>query len=218
MSPVRAVIFDMDGVLVDSERLHIDAWHVLFAQKGISVSEETFRNAIGQSDLSFLEELFAARGLRDEVIPWLLEKKVIFDRILRERGRLFPGARELVAALQGKYRLAVASSSWRGSVQIALETLGLIELFDDFVGKDDVTRHKPDPEVYLLAARRLDALPAECVAIEDSLYGIDAALAAGMRCIGVAHSLPAGRIRRADLVVDSLRDKEAILAFLNHSS
>lgn len=217
MSSTRAVIFDLDGVLVDSERLHIDAWRELFARERFEVSPNVFRHAIGQSDISFLEELFAARGIQRPVMPWLLEKKKILDRLLQQQAQAFPGAQNLVHALRGHYRLAVASSSWRDSIKLALERLHLATDFDAIVGKDDVKRHKPDPEVYIEAARRLAVPPSECVAIEDSLYGIDAALAARMRCIAVAHSLPPERLSRAHLVVPSLTERDSILRFLNHS-
>jgi len=215
MQQLRAVIFDMDGVLVDSEQLHIVAWRELFARKGITVSPEDFHNAIGQSDVSFLTQLFARRGREEDVMAWLLAKKAIFNRLLHERGKLFPGVRDLVARMHGRYRLGVASSSWRESVSIALSIFGLMPLFDDFVGKDDVTEQKPDPEAYLLAARRLEVSPGNCAAIEDSQYGIDAALAAGMHCVAVAHTLPPAELRRAHLVVPSLVEAAPIEEFLD---
>jgi len=216
MSEVKAVVFDLDGVLIDSEELHFAAWRDLFRERKLNVSEADYEGIVGLSDVVFLERLFAKRKIQEDTMLWLKAKKDIYERMLREKGRVFPGARELVVSLYGNYRLAVASSSWRESVEIALRQFSLLSLFEDYIGREDVRVQKPDPEVYLLAAKKLDVKPEDCIAIEDSQYGIDAALSAGMKCIAVRQTSPLCDIEKADLVVDDLQDKEAIFAFLDH--
>ncbi len=213
-SRTRGVIFDLDGVLVDSEALHVEAWRALFARLGIEVSDEEYAQGVGMADVDWLRWLVARRGLQADIASWREEKRALFQRILAADTRPFPGVAELVRRLRPDFRLAVASNSWRQNIETVLERLGLRDSFDALVGADDVTRHKPHPEAYQVAAARLGLPPAACVVIEDSPLGIQAAKAAGMRCIGITNSLPAERLGGADLVVGTLEDAEPVLRFL----
>ncbi len=210
----RGVIFDLDGVLVDSEALHVEAWRALFARLGIEVSGEEYACGVGMSDVDWLEWLVRRRGLAADVPAWREEKRALFQRILAADTRPFPGVVELVRRLHPDFRLAVASNSWRQNIETVLERMGIRGRFDVLVGADDVTRHKPHPEAYERAAALLGLPPAACVVIEDSSLGIQAAKAAGMRCIGITNSLPADRLGGADLVVATLEAAGPILRFL----
>jgi len=213
----RAVIFDLDGVLVDSEPLHVEAWKVLFARQGITVSEEEYRHGIGMLDADWIRYLFERRGQEADPAWWQGAKRGVFQEILSRNVRPFPGVAALVRRLHREFPLAVASNSWRQNIETVLRAMHLRECFDVLTGLDDVTHHKPHPEAYLVTAAGLGLSPAACTVIEDSPLGLQAARAAGMRCIAVTHTLPGERLAGADLIVGSLEDAEAIARFARAS-
>ncbi|MBM4035246.1 MAG: HAD family phosphatase [Planctomycetes bacterium] len=209
------VVFDLDGVLVDSEGLHVEAWRRLFAERGVELTDEEYAQGVGMSDADWLAWLFARRGTAGDVAWWREAKRQLFQALLAADVRPFPGVVGLVRTLRPRFRLGVASNSWRRNIETVLDALGIRGCFDAWVGADDVTRCKPHPDVYELAAARLALPSTACVVIEDSPLGIQAARAAGMRCIGITNSMPAERLAQADLVVSSLEDAGAILGFLD---
>ncbi len=209
----RGVVFDLDGVLVDSEGLHVEAWRLLFARHGLEATEAEFAQGVGMSDVDWLEWLFASRGTTGDITSLREAKRAIFQTLLAANVRPFPGVVPLVRALHGEFRLGVASNSWRQNIGTVLDALGLRACFDAIVGADDVARHKPHPEAYQRVAASLGLQPPACTVIEDSPLGIQAAKAAGMRCIGITNTLPAERLAQADLVVPSLEDAQRVAAF-----
>ncbi len=209
----RGVIFDLDGVLVDSEGLHVEAWRTLFARHGIQASDEEYARGVGMSDVDWLEWLLGSHGLEGDVASLREAKREIFQTLLAENVRPFPGVVDLVRALQPEFRLGVASNSWRQNIETVLDRLGIRACFDALVGAEDVARHKPHPEAYQCVAARLGLALAACCVIEDSPLGIQAAKAAGMRCIGITNTMPCERLVGADLVVRTLEDREAIFRF-----
>jgi HAD superfamily hydrolase (TIGR01509 family) len=211
----RAVIFDLDGVIADSEALHVKAWRILFAHHGLAATEEEFEHGIGLRDVDWLDYLFSRRNEDADTTWWQDAKREVFRGILEREGRPFPGADGLIAALSDAgLLLAVASNSWRENIETMVRKLAADHRFRVLTGHEDVTRAKPAPDIYLLTAERLGVDPAACVVIEDSPVGIQAAKAAGMRCVGVTHTLPAERLTEADMVVASLTDADAILRFV----
>jgi len=214
-SASQAVIFDLDGVIADSESLHVKSWKILFARHGMAATDEEYEHGIGLRDVDWLEYLFARRGQDADVGWWQGAKLDIFRDILEREGAAFPGVRDLIAALSDAgLLLAVASNSWRENIETMVRKLAVADRFAVLTGHEDVTRAKPAPDIYLLTAERLGVAPSACVVIEDSPVGIEAAKAAGMRCIGVTHTLPAERLVGADLVVDGLTDADRVLRFV----
>jgi len=211
----RGVVFDLDGVLVDSEGLHVEAWRRVFAQHGLEATDAELAQGVGMSDVDWLVWLAARRGLTADIAALREAKRGVFQALLEADARPFPGVVDLVRTLHLGFRLGVASNSWRLNIETALGALGVRDAFDAIVGAEDVTHHKPHPEAYQRVAARLGLPPAACWVIEDSSLGIQAAKAAGMRCIGVTNSLPAERLARADLVVSTLEDAELILRFVS---
>ena len=209
----RAVIFDLDGVMIDSEPLHIQAWKVLFAREGITVTEEEYLHGIGMLDADWIGYLFSRRGKQADPEWWQNAKREVYRDILAANIRPFPGVAALVRRLHAEFRLGLASSSWRENLEVVLEAMNLRPCFRVLTGKEDVTRHKPDPEAYLRTASHLGLPPHACTVIEDSMLGVRAARAAGMRCIAVTNSLPISRLGEANLVVSSLEDADPILSF-----
>ncbi len=183
-------VFDMDGVLIDSEPLHARAWSEVLPPLGVPCDEDWFRPWIGVPDTQLVAHLLEAHALPVTREALLEGKRQQYRRILRANLRAFSGVAEGLARL-ADLPCAVATSSSREDATLALGTLGLVEHFKTLVCWEDVTEHKPAPAPYLLAARRLGIAPEHCVAVEDSPAGVASAKAAGYYVLGLTTSHPA---------------------------
>ena len=207
--PVRAVILDFDGLIVDTETPIFDAWFEAYRRRGQVLRLDDWQHALGtHGGFDPLEQL-------DELCGGSLERDALLAEVKQATARgcegrpLLPGVLALVrdAAALGLGR-AVASSSSSGWVEGWLQRHGVLELFDAVVTRDHVSRVKPDPELFELAARRLGVPPAACVVFEDSPNGMRAAIAAGARCVAVLSTLTRTLPRpEVDLVLDSLAER-----------
>jgi HAD superfamily hydrolase (TIGR01509 family) len=182
----EAVIFDMDGVLIDSEPLHFAVLSDLLARAGHTLTRAENEQFIGTTSEAMFSTLIARHGLSGTVAEYIARYDETLLRVLREPHAPAPGVIALMARSRelGK-RLAVASSSRRPWVEATIQSLGLADAFDAVVTGDDVERGKPDPAIYLLTAQRLGVRPDRCVAIEDSPNGVQSARLAGMTVLGV---------------------------------
>jgi beta-phosphoglucomutase family hydrolase len=208
-----AVLFDLDGVLVDSRAHHLTAWQRFARERGIEPEPGYFHRTFGLRNDAILGGLVGGASEAD-LERMAEEKERIFREIARGRIALLPGARELLAFLrEQEVAKAVVTSTPRANLEMILESLGLAGWFEALVTAEDVTRGKPDPEGFLLAARKLGIEPRRCVVIEDAPAGLEAAKAAGMRAIGVTTTHPAADLGAADLVVESLAE-EAVRVFV----
>jgi len=183
---VRAVIFDMDGVLLDSEPIHFEATRALLAEHGIEYSAASGDNFFGCTDHEVFRVLRARYGLtsseQELTKAWLA--KVI--PVLPTKAAPLPGVPEVLHDLRRRgLRLALASSSVPAVIAASLDALGIAGLFDARVSGHDVENGKPSPDIFLEAARRLALPPGDCIVIEDSYNGLQAARAAGMKCVVV---------------------------------
>jgi HAD superfamily hydrolase (TIGR01509 family) len=183
---VDAIIFDMDGVLVDSEPLHTRATTVLLAHLGLDWDERESAEYIGLTDVESFAALQARHGLAGDPVDlaalWA-ERTII---LLQQHARPLPGVPTVPLALRERgYRLALASSSRLSVIEATLDAIGARQLFEVIVSGAEVPRGKPSPDVFLEAARRLGMSPARCLVIEDSRHGVTAARAAGMRCLAI---------------------------------
>jgi beta-phosphoglucomutase len=215
--PLRAAVFDFDGVIVDSEPLHFSSLRDALRPEGIEITEGDYlQRYLAYDDREAIRLALEHHGERAE--PERLDRvearKVdLFARRIPAIP-VFPGARELVLSLAAEVPVAIASGARHDEIEAILAGLSLREAFQAVVGAEDAARTKPDPAPYLEAARQLAArtpglAPADCLALADSLPGIASALGAGMKVVGVAHSYPAETLRAAHRVVDSLAGFDA---------
>jgi HAD superfamily hydrolase (TIGR01509 family) len=209
MSNDLAVVFDMDGVLVDSYRAHFESWQAVAVEEGLSVTEEEFAITFGRTSREIIAALWGEdRYTLDESVALDDRKEAAFRDIVRDDFPAMPGAVKLLEALAGSgFELAVGSSGPPANIKLVLDRLGCRDLFGATITGMDVTRGKPDPQVFLLAAQRLGIEPPRCAVVEDAPAGVAAANSAGMTSIGLAST---GRERHelcdARLVVDSLNE------------
>jgi beta-phosphoglucomutase family hydrolase len=203
---VRAVLWDLDGVLVDSAPFHFQAWRELVASLGRELNEADFRRTFGFRNDAILRDLVGDLP-PGEVVRLGARKEELFRRAALGNIVPLPGALALLRLLHERgFKLALVSSTPHGNIDLILGSLGVEAAFDAIVGEEDVTRGKPDPEGFLLAARRLRVPPEECVVIEDAPAGVEAAKRGGMRCVGVSRDRPRDALANADLVVETLED------------
>lgn len=192
----------MDGVLVDSEPLHIDAWNEVFGEYGHYFDTEWFHQWIGVSDRNFTLKIVEQYNIPTDADTLLKEKRRVFEAKIAQGVPSHAGVKELLPSLQ-HLKLAVATSSNRTGAMMSLKGAQLFDFFQSVVTADDVLNHKPNPDCYLKAVENLGLLPSDCIGIEDSVSGIKAAKAAGLFVIGVATSLPAHYLTHADLVLEN---------------
>ncbi|MCJ7492180.1 MAG: HAD family phosphatase [Dehalococcoidia bacterium] len=210
---IGAVLWDMDGVLVDTAPFHYQAWRALFAGLGKDLSDEEFRRTFGLRNDDILRA-----NLGDMPPERLRElgrrKEELFREAIRGKVQPLPGAVALVRRLrESGVKTAVVSSAPRRNVETLLDALGISDGFDALVAEEDAERGKPDPQGYLVAAERLGERPEDCVVIEDAPGGVEAAKRAGMRCIGLAAGREPDALACADVVVAGLED-DAVYSYL----
>ena len=203
--PSRAVIWDVDGTLIDSGALHFEAWQEILRAEAFDLTYAQFHATFGQRNDGVLRAVLGPDLPDAEVERISRAKEALYRDLLRRRGiETLPGVRGWLDHLHGVgWRQGIASSAPHANLEAIVEILGLGAYFDAVVSGDDVTHGKPDPEIFLLAASRLRVEPKRCVVIEDAPVGVEGARRAGMRSIGVlfAHDTLA-----ADLVARSLAD------------
>jgi HAD superfamily hydrolase (TIGR01509 family) len=213
---IEGVVFDLDGVLLDSEQLWDRAREELARERGGRWHGCAQRDMMGMSSTEWSRYMHDRIGLREP--PEEISREVVrrLSTLYRERLPVLPGAREAVERLAMRWPLALASSSNRELIDLALELMEVQQFFRATVSSEEVPRGKPAPDVYLEAARRLGVDPAGAVAIEDSHNGIRSAKAAGMRVVAIPneHFPPGEALEEADVVLESLGDltDETLLA------
>ena len=215
----KAVIFDWDGTLADTKRAVLQSFQKVLGEAGCVVSDEFIERRIGIGTKKTIMEAFRECNMRFNVS--MLEKvateKIRIQTGLTEIVSLFDGASELLEALQGKTRIALATMSNRKVVNKLLSEKEIETYFDVVVSADEIVNPKPDPEVFLLSAKKLGVDPKDCMVVEDSVFGVRAAKEANMKCIAVfsgVYSSEELQQEHPDMVIGSLVEKERILAFI----
>jgi len=214
---IRAVIFDFNGILADDDPIHMQALRRVVEEEGLGFTEDEYmEHYLPLNDRDCFDELWKKdnRTFRAGELDELIRRKSdYYFTAIDRKNVLFSGAASAVRAAARRGPVAIASGARLGEIRHILGAAGLLEFFSTIVAAEDVQRGKPDPEPFQLACDRLknycaQLVPQECVAVEDSLGGIQSAHSAGMPCLGVAHSYSRGRLEEAkpQWVIDSISD------------
>ena len=211
---LRAIFWDNDGVLVDTERLYYDATRAALGRAGVELTEEVYEDLSLRQGRSVFD-LLRDRGTVEEEIQRLRsERDADYLRLLQEGAIVIDGVEDTLRALHGKIGMAVVTSSQKQHFDVAHRASGLARYFDFVLTREDYERTKPDPEPYLTALARTGVEPDECIVIEDTERGLLSARAAGIRCIVIPNRLiRSGDFSAAHAVLPSVRDVVATLQY-----
>jgi beta-phosphoglucomutase len=206
---VQAVVFDFDGVLADSEPLHLRSYQQIFEPHGVKLDAKTYcERYLGFDDEGAFRHIADDFGLilGDEEIELLMaEKTRRLEALLSNENVLYPGAAACARGLAAVWPISIASGAVRYEIELMLRGSGLIDTFKFIVAAGETDRTKPAPDPYLRAAELHGVPPSACVAIEDSRWGLESARTAGLRTIAITHTYPRAELTgEADLVVDRL--------------
>lgn len=183
---IKGLIFDMDGVLLDSEPLHLKAYQVLLKDFGITFTEEDNRPFLGRIDLELAEHLVSQHSLPMNALQLVERKEENLTGLFTSKLEPMPGVIKVLQRAEAlSIPCAVASSATLPTIQLITKRLGIARYFQTLTSGDEVPHGKPAPDVYLLAAQRISVLPINCLVVEDSYNGVLAAKAAGMQCIAI---------------------------------
>ena len=203
---IRALLWDLDGVVVDSGRYHYEAYRDLLSKLGRDLEQDAFLDFFGRRNDDIIRSLFGDLSA-EQISSLSAEKEEIFRSKIVGRTEALPGALALMRKMKaGGKRQAIVSSTPRVNLELILDSLGVRSLLQAIVGEEDVTLGKPDPQGFLLGAKLLETQPAECLVLEDAPAGVTAAKRAGIPCIAVATTQHPDSLADADLVVGSLEE------------
>jgi beta-phosphoglucomutase len=214
-SALQAIVFDFDGVIADSEPLHLRAYQQALGEQGVELTrEEYFTRYLGYDDVGMLQALAQDRRIQADDL-WLASlialKGQKLQALLQVDSVLFPGALEFIRHAAAVVPIAIASGALRHEIDEIIDAAGVSRLFSAIVASGDTPESKPSPAPYRLAFEKLrdasgrNLRPDRCVAIEDSRWGLESARGAGLRCVAVTNSYPAHELPGAELVVDGLQ-------------
>jgi len=211
---LKAIIFDCDGVISDTEPIHMAAFQRVLAEEGITLeNEDYFARYLALDDRGCFRQAFGDRGNslgQNDLKSLIARKSAYVDAAMEADLKLLPGAAKFIKLASSSYPLAVASGALRHEIELVLKSGGVRDCFRAIVSAEDVERSKPHPDPFIKAFNLLRSFsetaiePGECLVIEDSIHGVRAALEAGMRCVAITNSYPADKLEEAALTIDSL--------------
>ncbi len=215
----EAVIFDWDGTLADTRQMVVASFQKALNGTHCTISDEFIARRIGIGAAETFREILRTSGISfdEALVRFLVDKKIQAEIDLSSRVKLFSGAMELLASLRGKVKLALASMNNRGVIDHMLAVMNVRRFFDVVLTVDEVHNSKPDPEIFLKSALKLESRPEKCVVVEDSIFGVEAAKRAKMGCIAVltgVYSREELEKANPDLIVNLLNERAAILNFV----
>lgn len=205
---VKALVFDMDGVLIDSEPLHLLAYQRYLADFGLTFLEEDNHQFLGMKDLDCAKHLLERHKLEITAVEFVERKERVLHQLFKEQLQVQPGVHQtLEKAMELQIPMVVASSATMPTIELVVELTGIRKYFRYLCSGDEVPNGKPAPDVFLLAAERLGEKPSECLVIEDTFNGVCAAKAAGMMCIAIPCQATRHQdFAHADLVLRSMEE------------
>ena len=208
---IKAVIFDFDGVIADSEPLHLRAFQKTVGTLGYVLSPRDYYSLyLAYDDKTFFRKFLednGQQGTEQEIERLVREKGVCFEETVREDIRIFPGVVEFLETIRGKFHIAIGSGALGEEIKIILRLKGLSEFFGFVIGADNTETSKPSPEVYLKCLEKLRSdydntiTAGQCVVFEDSPHGVLAAKRAGMKCVGITNSCSGEQLVFADRII-----------------
>jgi beta-phosphoglucomutase family hydrolase len=203
----RAVIWDMDGVIADTGPYHFRAWHKVFLERGVELTEKDFKKNFGKRNDTIIRNTLGDGTAMAEIEVISEDKEKAFRSLAENNLKPLPGVTGLIKALaEGGFKQALGSSAPIENIRLIIKSIGIADAFQAIASGDEVTEGKPGPQGFLLAARKLAVEPRFCVVIEDAVAGVTAAKRAGMRCLAVTNTHPRESLAEADLVVDTLEE------------
>ncbi|MBN1437422.1 MAG: HAD family phosphatase [Sedimentisphaerales bacterium] len=207
----KAVIFDMDGVIVDTGPYHKQSWYDLAEKHGWRMSEEFFAHTFGMQNYQIIPQMTDDSLSREQIDEAGLWKEIRFRELIAGQIAPLAGVLEIITELKSQgFKLAVGSSGPRMNVEMVLRGSGVKDYYDAIIAGEDVRNGKPAPDTFLAAAKAIGISPDRCVVIEDAVHGVEAAKTAGMKVVAVTTTNPAENLKQADLVVDSLGELSAV--------
>ena len=214
---LRAIVFDFDGVITDSEVLHLRSFNQVLAQYGVEIStKDYYKEYLGLSDFDCFKALVDKKVLQKPakgIENLAKEKTEVFEKLAKTEGRIIEGVRDFLQMLrQNNIHKAICSGALLTEIELVLEQARLRSFFEAIVSAECVKKGKPSPEGFLLTLRKLNRnqqnaiLPNQCIVIEDSHWGLEAARAAGMHTVAVTNSYDADQLTMAEKIVTGLGD------------
>lgn len=206
LSATWGALFDWDGVIIDSSRHHEESWERLAREEGLGLPLGHFKLGFGRKNEYIIPEILGWTVVPEEVVRLSLRKEAIYREVVSDWGvEALPGVVTWLERLRDAgVPCAIGSSTHRANIELSLGILGIGSFFASVVTAEDVTKGKPDPQVFLKAAERIQREPSRCVVFEDAFVGIEAAQAGGMRVVGVATTHPVEELGVADVAVRQL--------------
>ena len=216
-SMIRAIFFDCNGVIADDEPIHMKLFQKVLQEENILLTEKDyFEKYLAMDDRSCFTEALKneKKAHSPKKVQTLIQRKAqYYQKIIQNELKIFPGVTTFVQQHQTQYIMAVVSGALRNEINLILKTANILSAFSTIISAEDVQNGKPNPEGYLLAYHQIKKLNTfrehpllkhECVAIEDSIHGVDSAQTAGMKCIAITNSYSKNELKHADLIVSSL--------------
>lgn len=212
----HAVLWDMDGVLVDTGDFHFSAWKQTFEELGVAFDKEDFRATFGMNNAGILEWVYGTKPEPEEVSQVSEKKEALFRELIKGKAEPLPGVPDWLQQFQAwGIKQAITSSAPPKNIEVLVAELKIEDYFDAIVSGFDLPG-KPNPDVFLKAANAIQVPPENCIVIEDAIAGVEGAKRAGMKCIAVTTTNPASKLARADYIVDRLEnmDKKDFLSLI----
>ena len=207
----KTVLWDMDGVIADSYSFHFAAWQETFAKRGATLSKDDYVKLFGSTNDLIIHSVLGKEISQKDIIAIAQEKEETFRYKAQGNIKPFPGVIKLLNMIKnGNFKMALVSSAPKENIDFIISELNLETFFDCIISGQDVPAGKVSPQIYLLAAEKLEVEPTDCIVIEDFPAGIEAAKSTGMRCLAVTNFHPEKEVKQADKVVGSLEGIDLI--------
>ena len=201
----KAVIWDMDGVIANTAQYHFQGWQIVLRRRGSDYTKEDYWRNTGKRSDAIIKNIMGEGIPPDEIVTIIKEKDETFQKLMENGIKSFPGVTTLIQSLKAhQFKLAIASSAPMENILMVTRSLKIDDSFDAIISGWEVTKGKPDPQTFLLAAERLGIETKNCVVIEDAISGVTASKRARMRCVAVTNTTSREELKEADIITDTL--------------